>query len=305
MSRGPVRTATPPSGTAEWLRRDAEQISGALPPLMAEAERLAHTVVTGVHGRRRAGPGENFWQYRHAVPGDSAAAVDWRHSARSDALYIREMEWESAQSVHVWADDALAMDYRSEGVARSKADRARLLALALSVLLVRGGERVGLMGTPHQRPRPGESQLARIAVDLSRNREARPDFGQPPGEALVRGSRAVFLSDFMGPREAVFDAIARAAEHGVTGAFVQILDPAEEAFPFDGRLVFRSMGGAVDFETQRARALRSAYLERLAERREALADCARRTGWQCMQHRTDESPRKALLWLYMAIGGEA
>lgn len=288
---------------AAWLRRDAERISGALPPLLAEAERLAHTVAMGVHGRRRAGPGETFWQFRQAVPGDTLERIDWRHSARSDALYIREMEWEAAQSVQIWADDALAMDYCSPEAPRSKGERARLLALALGVLLVRGGERVALMGTPAARPLPGAAQLTRIALELSRTRDGRPDYGAPPGDALVRGGKAVFLSDFMGPAETLFPALVAAAEAGVTGAHVQILDPAEESFPFDGRLIFESMGRVIDFETQRARALREAYRARLAERRERLADIARRTGWQCLFHRTSESPRKALLWLYMAIGG--
>lgn len=287
----------------DFLRRDAEKITGSLPPLMAEAERLAHTVVAGVHGRRRSGPGESFWQYRHAVPGDTAERIDWRQSARSDALYIREMEWESAQSVQFWVDDALSMDYRSDDAPRSKSDRAALLALALSVLLVRGGERIGLMGTSLIRPRAGETQLTRLALELCRAREGRADYGAPPDEPMVRGGRAVFLSDFMGPREDLFPALIRAAEAGVSGAYVMILDPAEEAFPFDGRMIFESMGRLVDFETQRARALAQAYRERLAERQGALADQARRTGWQCLVHRTSESPRKALLWLYAAIGG--
>ncbi|HEU0222823.1 MAG TPA: DUF58 domain-containing protein [Paracoccaceae bacterium] len=290
-------------GSAEWLRRDAERISGTLPPLLAEAERLAHTVAPGVHGRRRAGPGETFWQYRHAVPGDVAERIDWRHSARSDSLYIREMEWEAAQSVQIWADDALSMDYRSEGQSRTKAERADLLALALAVLLVRGGERVALMGTRAARPRSHEAQLTRIAVELAKEREDRPDYGSPPDDPMVAGGKAVFLSDFMGPEDSVVPALVRAAGAGVSGAYVQILDPAEEAFPFDGRLIFESMGAVVDFETQRARALREAYLERLAERRARLQELARRTGWQCLFHRTSESPRKALLWLYMAIGG--
>ncbi|MEM8742410.1 MAG: DUF58 domain-containing protein [Pseudomonadota bacterium] len=287
----------------EWLRRDAEKITGTLPPLMAEAERLAHTVVAGVHGRRRAGPGESFWQYRHAVPGDTAERIDWRQSARSDALYIREMEWESAQSVQLWADDALSLDYRSETAPRSKSDRAALLALALSVLLVRGGERVGLMGTSLARPRNGETQLTRLALELCRPRETRPDYGAPPDEPMIRGGRAVFLSDFMGPRDDVFPSLIRAAEAGVSGAYVMILDPAEESFPFDGRMIFESMGKLVDFETQRARALADAYRARLSERQEALTEMARRTGWQCLVHRTSESPRRALLWLYAAIGG--
>ncbi len=92
--RGPQKPQGPVG-----LRRDAEKIAGALPPLLAEAELLAATVAMGVHGRRRAGHGENFWQYRQAVPGDPRSMVDWRRSGRSDAQFIREMEWEAAQTV--------------------------------------------------------------------------------------------------------------------------------------------------------------------------------------------------------------
>lgn len=294
---------TGPRDGPAWLRRDAERISGALPPLMAQAERLSASVVPGVHGRKRAGMGETFWQYRQALPGDPATAIDWRRSARSDGpLYIREMEWEAAQTVWLWADDSASMDWRSDGAPRTKAERARLLALALGVLLIRGGERAALLGTGAERPATGEPQLLRMALELARGPELRPDTGAPPRAAMAQGGKAAFLSDFMGPHEAVFPALIHAAECGVSGCFLQILDPAEEDFPYDGRLVLQSPGGAVEVETHRARGLRAAYLERLAQRRAELGDLARRCGWQVATHRTDESPRKALLWLYAGLG---
>jgi uncharacterized protein (DUF58 family) len=288
---------------AGWLRRDAERISGTLPPLLAEAERLAASIAAGVHGRRRSGPGETFWQYRQAMPGDPLTAIDWRRSARSDHVFIREMEWEAAQTVWIWRDDALSMDYQSDAAPRSKAERAALLALALSVLLVRGGERIGVIGTDAARPGAGETQLRRIGAALSKARDDRPDFGAPPDAAFARGGKAVFLSDFLGPVESVEPALLRAAESGVSGALVQILDPSEEAFPFDGRMIFQSMGGAVNFETHRARGLAEAYRQRLAERRDLLDRIVRRVGWRMTVHHTDVSPRRGLLWLMGAIGG--
>jgi uncharacterized protein (DUF58 family) len=288
------------------LRRDAEKIAGALPPLLADAERLAATVAMGVHGRRRAGMGENFWQYRQAAPGDARSMVDWRRSGRSDAQFIREMEWEAAQSVSLWVDTALSMDYRGEGSVRSKGERAGLIALALAVLLVKAGERVALMGSATAaQPRGGRSQLNRMALELAgAGSDDRPDYGSPPADRLVRGGRAVFLSDFLGDTAALMPALSHAADAGVRGAFVQVLDDSEEAFPFDGRLIFESMGGGTRFETQRARALQEAYVARLAERRAELDRLARRLGWRVLHHRTGESPRAALLWLYMAIGAE-
>lgn len=287
------------------LRRDAEKIAGALPPLLAEAENLAATVAMGVHGRRRAGHGENFWQYRQAVPGDARSQVDWRRSGRSDVQFIREMEWEAAQGVSLWVDESQAMDYQGPESPRSKHDRASLLALALSVLLIKGGERVALMGTAAAQPRTGRTQLNRIAVELARDRAGRPEYGAPPDERLVKGGRAVFFSDFLGEAETIRPSLARAADQGVKGCFVQVLDETEEVFPFDGRVIFESMGGAIDYETQRARSLREQYLERLATQRALLNDMAGRLGWRVLMHRTSESPRAALLWLYMAIGNQA
>ncbi len=285
------------------LRRDAEKIGGALPPLLAEAEILAATVAQGAHGRRRAGHGESFWQYRQAVPGDARSMVDWRRSGRSDLQFIREMEWESAQTVSIWVDDALSMEYRAEGSERSKLERAALLALAVSVLLMKGGERVSLMGTDAAQPRSGRAQLNRMAMDLGGPaREDRPDYGEPPHDTMPRGGRAILLSDFLGDLEALAPLLSHAADQGVKGCFVQVLDESEEAFPFDGRVIFESMGGGTEFEAQRARALRDAYRDRLRRHRARLDDLARHLGWHVLHHRTSESPRKALLWLYMAIG---
>ncbi len=291
---------------AVGLRRDAETIAGALPPLLTEAEMLAATVSMGVHGRRRAGAGEDFWQYRQAIPGDALSQIDWRRSARSDSFYIRQMEWESAQTVSLWVDHARAMDYRGPQAVCTKRERAALLALALAVLLVKGGERIALMGTAAATPRNGRAQIGRMALALAGAvpgaRELRPDYGMPPPDRFLRGGRAVFFSDFLGDPEAVRPAMERAADQGVRGCLVQVLDETEEVFPFDGRMIFESMSGATWFESQRARALRDAYLARLAERRAWLAEMAGHFGWRVLHHRTSESPRTALLWLYMGLG---
>ena len=292
-----------PQDRAGWLRRDAERISGSLPPLLVEAERLVSTLAIGVHGRRKAGMGETFWQYRAAHPGDSYGLIDWRRSARSDRLFVREMEWEAAESVMLWCDRSLAMDYKSDLAPRAKIERATMLSLALSVLLQRGGERFGLLGTEAEIPRSGERQLRRIGALLSQPPTRRGEYGVPPGFHLTRGGRAVFFSDFMGPRDAIFPALLQAAGQGVGGIFVQILDPAEEKFPFAGRTRFESMGRGIRHETDQASALRETYLERLAERRDDLARTARRAGWRMILHRTDQSPRKALLTLHTLLGG--
>lgn len=288
--------------TALKLRSASEELSAALPPLLAEAQHLAATVILGDHGRRRAGQGESFWQYRRAIPGDEFTAIDWRRSARSDLLYIRQTEWEAAQTVSLWVDHGQAMGYRGKKATPTKGERAAILALALSILLNRAGERIALIGTEAAEPKRGIRQLERIAGELARDRE-RPDYGTPPLAKMPHGSRAVFLSDFLGPRDALLRLVGEAADQGVQGALVQVLDETEETFPFDGRTIFQSMSGEIEFETDRARSLRDAYKEKLSRRKDELADLARETGWLYLHHVTAEPPRKALLWLYAALEG--
>jgi uncharacterized protein (DUF58 family) len=117
-----------------------------LPRLVLEARRVAATLAHGIHGRRRAGIGETFWQFRPFVTGEAAQRVDWRRSARDDRLYVREREWEASQSVWLWIDRSASMGYASDLAMAPKIERALVLGLALADAFVQGGERVGLLG---------------------------------------------------------------------------------------------------------------------------------------------------------------
>lgn len=280
------------------LRSDAEALAQPFPPLLAAAEHLASSVLLGEHGRRRAGMGDEFWQYRASMPGDERRMIDWRRSARSDQEFVREKEWQAAQSVMIWVDPARSMAFTS-GKHPEKAHAARMLALAASVLLVRAGERVGLTSLAAP-PRSGQLQLLRLAAALSEDSDE--EYGAPELRGILHHSRAVFVSDFLGDLGPIEAALTKAADRDVKGAICQVLDPAEEAFPFDGRTIFESMGGTISHETLKAGDLRDRYLDRLAERKARLAELARRTGWQYHLHHTDQSATAALLWLHGALG---
>ena len=286
------------SKTAE-LRYRAENLSDFLPPLLADAEHLAATVTLGFHGRRRAGMGDEFWQYRPAMTGDAARHIDWRRSAKSDAQYVQEKEWQAAQSVLIWVDRGQSMQFRSHKDLPHKLDRARLLALALSVLLLRGGERVSLAGES-LRLAPGEGQLVRIAQRLCDERDG-DDYSDPGFGPMTAQSRAVFISDFFGDLGALGAQLSSAADRGIRGVLLQTLDPQEETFPFTGRTIFQSMGNSVSHETMKASDLRTQYLERLAKRKQEVSDLARTAGWQYQLHHSNDSAQAVLLWMYNAI----
>src|SRR5262249_24526405 len=139
--------------------RRGEALGARLAPPLVGAQRLAATRAPGVDGRRRVGQGDSFWQFRRFIAGDPIGRIDWRQSAKSgrpapDGWFIRETEWEAAQTVCLWRDASASMHWRSRGAAVEKRERAGLLLLALASLLLRGGERVTMLA-PDARPISG------------------------------------------------------------------------------------------------------------------------------------------------------
>lgn len=290
----------PAPAAAADLRARAEAASAALPPLVLAAERLAAVVAPGAHGLRRPGPGEEFWQYRPAQPGEPARAIDWRRSARSDAAFVRDRERQTPQAAVLWVSAGQGMHFTGAADRPTKRDRAMLLALALAAALLRGGERVALLGRP---PRGGRTELPKLAEGLSASPVA-PGEDDAPDPALLRpAQRGVLIGDFLGDPAPVERFLDHAAAMGVTGVLLQLLDPDEEAFPFAGAVLFRSAGGRLAHDTRDAAGLRAAYLARLAERRARLSAAAARAGWQFGTATTGSPPAEALLWLATALRG--
>ncbi len=284
----------------------AEHLASRLPPLLVAAERVAVTVAQGVHGRRRVGQGETFWQFRRYQPGDSAEDIDWRQTAKTDRVFVRETEWEASQSVWLWRDASPSMRWHSNSRLPQKIDRADLLTLALMALLLRGGEQVALLGEG-QRPSMGRATLARMAEALARNAPATAAMGDislPPDVPLPRHAHAVLVSDFLSPLADIAGAVRRIAARGVSGFMVQVLDPAEETLPFTGRTRFEGLEREGDMLIPRVEAVREDYHATFAQHAAGLADIARQVGWGFLRHRTDHAPEAALLSLYVALSQE-
>ena len=284
------------------LRDRAEEAASGLPPLLIAAERVAMTVAQGVHGRRRVGQGETFWQFRQYQPGDAASRIDWRESAKSQRLYVRETEWEAAQSVWLWRDASASMDYSSAEYLTgaewpTKRDRAELLLVALASLLVRGGERLTLLGSGIA-PMNGRIALSRVVEMIDRNPTAD---SLPAFEPLPRAGQLVLIGDFLSPLETVNVAVTRFAAAGLKGHMLQVSDPAEEDLPFDGRIRFAGVEEREEVVISRVESIRGDYSNRFQRHREGLAAIAGTVGWSFGFHRTDRPPHVALLALFAVL----
>ncbi len=286
--------STGDTGSVRGALTEAKGVAGGLPDLLIEARRVAATVVAGWHGRRIAGRGETFWQFRPFTPGEAAATVDWRRSARDDHLYVREKEWEAAHMMWLWADLSASMDFRSRLSPVGKRDRALVLLLALSELLAAAGERVGLLG--ESGPILSRNAAERIADFLAHAAARRPET-----RPLRRFTDVVLFGDFLDPiaeTEATLDAIVKS---GARAHLVQILDPIEETFPYTGRTEFLDPETGIRHIVGRAEQYRDDYVLRLAALRERLTLLCRRLDWTFLVHRTDRPATEPLLALHARL----
>ncbi|WP_281300390.1 MULTISPECIES: DUF58 domain-containing protein [unclassified Iodidimonas] len=281
-----------------WQR--AQSLADRLPAHNVRADPRLRAAARGVHGRRRAGPGDSFWQFRPYEQGEHAAQIDWRRSGRSDTLYVRQQEWETAQNIWIWMDRSASMQFGSRPMADSKADRAILLGLATARLLIAAGERVGLYGV-HDQAMGGRFGLSRLLESLEKDRlHDDPPF--PTATALPRHAQLILIGDFLGESDATQNRLRQLVGLGVNGHLLQIIDPIEDDFPFEGRIRFSGMEQEAPLIMERAEQEAAAYRSRMRAWIDHLGAMARRAGWTHSIHRTDHSPAQALLGLIALTG---
>ncbi|MEO0883581.1 MAG: DUF58 domain-containing protein [Pseudomonadota bacterium] len=262
------------------LRLEAEALARALPRLFVRTK-ASEAVHLGSAGRRRAGTGEDFWQYRRYAQEDDASRVDWRRSARGDSLFVRETELETARSIHFWVDPHDGFDWTGDGARHTKADRARLLMMATANLLSREGERVGVLGGAPAGF--GKRALERLYTQLC---EPLGETPRPPR----RSGTVVVASDFYDPVstwKARLAPLAKKARHGV---LIAVSDPVEHAFPFEGRVRLSRPGSLLERILGRAETVREAYLQRFEANRAELRDLAGHLRWRLIEHETGDAP---------------
>ena len=292
------------------LRAQADAISATLPSILVSAKRIAASVTMGSHGRRRAGVGDSFWQFRPYNKDDSPQSIDWRQSGKVDMVFVREREWVAAQTAALWCDTSPSMRYRSSPKVPTKAERAAVMMLTTAELLTDAGERILRIsgdGRPQRAAAHGRLAVAQMADALAGELIAEPRADAPEmpafSNALPKHSTVVLFSDFLGPLEVIANSVRALSRLGISGHMVQVLDPAEETLPFSGRVRFVGMEQEGATVIDRAEEARAGYIRKLNSHREGLRALATSIGWSFGLHHTDHSPQPALAALHNAITG--
>jgi uncharacterized protein (DUF58 family) len=287
--------------TQSIMSAKAVSLAEALPDLQIKATHLARTLQAGWHGRKKAGSGETFWQFRPLVPGDPASQIDWRKSARDDHLYRRENEWEAAHTFRFFVDLSASMRFASASARMSKQDSIVIAFMALAQVLLNQGERLALLNDPLQAERHysgmhGFERLMQALLRCEQQSEGATLHPLHPGNTLVlfsdfldeRWMDAALWSNLAGDRRKVFA--------------VHMIDPAEHIFPYQGRTLFEDPETGQTWLAGHSRALQGDYQALFTAHCDQLASLARHHGAMLLTHHTDRPLADLLLSLWLALG---
>lgn len=264
---------------ADSLRAEAEYLVRQLPDFRFQSGK-SDARHAGTVARRKPGLGEKFWQYRRYTPGEPINRIDWRRSASSDLLYVRDSELETAQTVLFWCDSSAGFDWSGSQNRRTKADEAKVIATTLGAMFVSSGERVGVLGS-QRRPSFGTRAVDRLARELCLSNKTH--FPTPPKNPAF----IVVISDFYSSIESWHKRLCSYGEKNLNGVLLAIADPVEKYFPFKGRTQFQSPDAINKQTIGRAEEIREDYLDRLDNHRRQLQNLASTIGWRLVEHTTD------------------
>ncbi len=279
------------------FREKAEHATMSLPGLITHAEKLADTILHGEHSRRKSGAGEKFWQYREYVPGDRPQDIDWRQSAKTDHIFVKQKEWQITRKTYFWCNKSSSMDFKSSTAHFSKQNYAQIMTLALAILLQKNKEQIGIYG--QARSGRSEKMIETIGHDLfEMNKDALPNskIATLPKDAYFIG-----IGDFLSPIEDINKSFAHLSERTENGFILQILDPAELDLPYTGRVQFYDSSQANKHLINHVPTIRAKYQERIKHQCDMVKIQSINNGWTHYLCTTDTPPNTALNEIYMLL----
>jgi len=282
---------------APSLSAQAQANAQRMGALTLQAKQLAAALLNGIHGRRRAGSGDDFWQFRPYSAGMPARRIDWRRSARGATLYVRDHEWEIAQTVFLCPDLSASMRYRSRFSLHAKEERALILTLSLAEILVQAGERIAIPGLVEPtRRRDGAHHIANALMLAEKQKKHLNDFSR-----IRRAAHVIILSDFLEDFDLIAERLRHLGQRADQIHLIEIADPAEELFPYQGHIRFQDPETAQEFDARRAQNFAEDYKRLYQARRTALRDLSQRYGWHFLTSLTDTPLSQTLTRLYLTL----
>ncbi|CAM3140083.1 DUF58 domain-containing protein [Komagataeibacter xylinus] len=284
----------------------ADDLASRLPALLVAAERLARATGQGRHARRRAGQGDEFWQYRPATQGEAASAIDWRQSARGDRAFVREREAQTPYTICIWCDNSASMRWHSAPGLPPKAERAFVLALASAAMLLGQGEQIRLLATNPTTPplrlhgHRALEQMAHALLAALRHAPDAPDL--PLTTAIPARSRVLLFGDGLYPPGQLETFLHQLATCQATATLVETIDPAETTLPYTGPTRFTAVEEDAGSLLYGSPTLQQDYAVIWQRHQARLRTLCMAAGSPPVVHMTDQPPLDALMALHTLLG---
>lgn len=274
------------------LFSSAQRESLGIDDLIIEAQNVAESTRLGGHRKRKSGSGEQFWQFRpYDSASDTPQNIDWRQSAKSSRLEVRDQEWQIPQTTYICVDQSANMHFASDKKLRTKSETAQILSLALTLLITNGGNNIAAHGITAGHSKRTIEHFAQTLIDDGQNTQTPPlDIGK------TRNANAILIGDFWDDLNEIETRISSLAETISRGFIIHIIDPAElNLSPYHGRTVFKDLTQNHDTDIPSISSIRDAYSAKIQAHCDALSTLAAHYGFEYLAHKTDESIKDTLL----------
>lgn len=284
------------------LRQNAEIAVSDIPALMMQAHAIAQNIHHGAHLKKKEGLGEEFFQYRNYIIGDRLQDIDWKQSAKTDHIFIKQKELQISRKTFFWCADDKGMKFSSHRKLKTKQEIAQILTLALALLMIRSNEQVGYFGdlkTGHN-----EKQIQNIGLHLVEN--SYPHTLPPVQDfSIPRNASFVAIGDFLSPLDDINDTFEQISLRGVRSLIIQVLDPSEINLTFDeGRIHFEGISSNEHEIIDHIASIREEYQKRIYAQIDGLKSLCRKFGWHYFLHITDSPIDDTLESLWQRLEAE-
>lgn len=278
------------------------QTLNKLKGLELKARMIVEGYVSGLHKSPYHGFSVEFAEHREYVQGDDLRYVDWKVFGKSDRIYLKQYDEETNFTCHLLVDSSESMAYRSDKVPFSKFEYAQHVAAALAYLIIHQQDAAGLATFDSSvghilRPGSTPAQLRQLCHLL--------DETQPGGETSIgpilhdlaerikRRGLVVILSDFFDDPATLLLGLKHFRHRRHDVVLLQIIDPAEQDFPFIDPTLFKGLEGLGDQHTE-PRSLKAAYQREFEEFLREIRGGARDMRMDYVLLRTDQPLEVAL-----------
>jgi len=212
------------------------------------ARTVVEGFVAGLHKSPYKGFSVEFAEHRQYMPGDPLKTIDWKVYGKSDRFYVKEFEEETNLRAYLVLDASASMGFTTGEV--SKFDYARYLSAALSYLMIRQQDSVGVLLFDEEVRRfiPPRSARQHLHVILTELEAARPSAGTRVAatlhrlaERLKRRGLVILLSDLFDDPADVLMALRHFRHNRNEVVVFHVLDVAEREFTFRREAIFRDL----------------------------------------------------------------